>query len=145
MVELEKDLERDEERVGASPSSSHVFGALVVGAAAGAALALLYAPTSGAATRTYFSRKARTGRRRAKAVLQRGRDTFDAGRTGLSSAVQEGQARWRQIKEHAEGALQEGREAGSRILAHGRQAAAEVKESLDRIGPAAARFAKHRR
>ena len=145
MMQPDKDLERDEERVGARPSSSHVFGAFVVGAAAGAALALLYAPTSGAATRIHFSRKARTGRRRAKAALQRGLDTFDAGRTGLSSAVHEGQARWQRIKEHAEVALQDGREAGSRIVAHGRQAAAEVKESLDRIGPAVARVVKHRR
>ena len=40
MMQPDKDLERDEQRVGVRPSSSHVFGAFVVGAAAGAALAL---------------------------------------------------------------------------------------------------------
>ena len=144
-MEAEKDLRRDEQQVDTHPPSWHTFLAFVVGAAAVAALALLYAPTSGATTRHYLSRKARTGRRRARAAFQRSLDAIEAGRTGLSSAVQEGHAGWRQVREHAEEVLQQGREAGSRIVGTGRQAAAEVKESLDRIGTAAAWVTRGRR
>lgn len=135
-----RDLEREEDGLDSRdsrPASSHALGAFVLGAAAGAALALLYAPASGASTRNYLSRRARDGQRRANQALKRGVDAFDSGRSALASAVKEGRTRWDQVREHAEGALEESRDAAVKIVEHGRQVAGEVKEGFDRIGVAA--------
>jgi gas vesicle protein len=143
-----KDLEREEDRLDSHdnrPAGGHAFGAFVLGAAAGAAIALLYAPASGATTRNYLGRQARDGQRRANKVLTRGFDAFDSGRTRVASAVKEGRTRWQHVKGHAEGALEEGREAAIKIVEHGRQAAGEVKEGFDRIGAVAGSAGKRRR
>jgi len=124
-----KDLEREEDLLEGRDSrhaGGHGFGAFVLGAAAGAAIALLYAPASGSTTRNYLGRRARDAQQRANAVLKRGVDAFDSGRTRVTSAVKEGRARWQHVKGHAEGALEEGRDAAIKIVQHGRQAAEEA-------------------
>lgn len=144
-MESKKEIERDEGESEPSPSSNHALEAFVLGAAAGAAIALLCAPASGASTRTYLSQRVRTGRRRARAALQRGVEALDAGRERLSSAVKEGHPHWQQIKEHAEAAIEEGRGAAVKIVEHGRRAVAEAKDGLGEISTAAAAGAKDRR
>jgi gas vesicle protein len=52
--------------------------AFLVGAVAGAAVALLYAPASGRETRERLGEKAREGARRASDAAQAGRDVIDA-------------------------------------------------------------------
>jgi gas vesicle protein len=52
--------------------------AFLVGAAAGAAVALLYAPAAGRETRERLSEKAREGARRASDAARAGRDVIDA-------------------------------------------------------------------
>jgi gas vesicle protein len=52
--------------------------AFLVGAAAGAAVALLYAPATGRETRERLSEKAREGARRAGDAARAGRDVIDA-------------------------------------------------------------------
>ena len=55
-----------------------VLLAFLVGAAAGAAVALLYAPAPGSETRERLSEKAREGARRAGDAARAGRDVIDA-------------------------------------------------------------------
>lgn len=137
MVESEHEMERDE-RDERRPevrrtSSSHVLAAFVLGTAAGAAIALLCAPSNGASTRAYLSRRARAGQRRAQATLRSSFDALNARRERLSSAMKEGQAHWQQIKEHAAGALEEGRDAAVRVVEHGRRVAEEAKDGFERV------------
>jgi len=65
---------KDERGAGAGT----VLLAFLVGAAAGAAVALLYAPAAGRETRERLSEKAREGARRASDAAQTGRDVIEA-------------------------------------------------------------------
>jgi len=63
-------------------SGGGVVVAFVLGALAGAAVALLYAPASGGETRRKMAEKAREGREQAKTALERGKAAFDRARQG---------------------------------------------------------------
>ena len=71
-------MARDE---GAGAGS--VMLAFLLGAVSGAAIALLYAPTSGRQTREYLGEKAREGRERAAETVEKGREAFNEGRETL--------------------------------------------------------------
>jgi len=58
-------------------SAGSVLLAFAVGALAGAAVALLYAPASGAETRRKVARKAREGQETLEAAVERGREVYD--------------------------------------------------------------------
>jgi gas vesicle protein len=64
--------------------------AFLVGAVAGAAVALLYAPATGEETREFLAEKAREGRERAVKAAERGREAVKEGRENLASAVDRG-------------------------------------------------------
>ena len=64
--------------------------AFLVGAVAGAAVALLYAPATGEETREFLGEKAREGRDRAAKAAERGRQAVKEGRENLASAVDRG-------------------------------------------------------
>ena len=70
--------------------SGMVLLAFMVGALAGAAAALLYAPASGEETREYLGQKAREGRARAREAVDQGRDLYERQRETLHSAVDRG-------------------------------------------------------
>ena len=78
-------MARDE---GAGAGS--VVLAFLVGAVAGAAVALLYAPATGTETREFLGEKAREGRDRAVKAAERGRQAVKEGRENLASAVDRG-------------------------------------------------------
>lgn len=59
------------------PSSGSVLLAFALGALAGAAVALLYAPASGEETRRRLADKSREGRQRVANAVGRGRETFE--------------------------------------------------------------------
>lgn len=78
---------------------------LVVGGAGGAALALLYTPSSGRDMREYLASRARDGRERATAAMERGKEivsesrgAIDEGRELLSTAIAEGREAYRETK-----------------------------------------------
>jgi gas vesicle protein len=71
-------------------SGSSVLMAFVLGAAAGAAIALLYAPAAGEETRRRIKDKARDGRDRAEALAREGRDYLSRQRENLGAAVDRG-------------------------------------------------------
>ena len=63
-----------------------VLMAFAVGAAVGAAVALLFAPASGEETREYLTDRAREGRDRASEAARQGRDMVNRGRETLTTA-----------------------------------------------------------
>ena len=73
-----------------SGNSGSVFFAFVIGAAAGAAVALLYAPAPGEETRRKLAEKAREGRERADEFAREGRSFVERQREHIVSAVERG-------------------------------------------------------
>ena len=73
-----------------SAGAGSVMLAFLVGAVAGAAVALLYAPATGRETRELLSDKAREGRERASEAAARGREAILRGREAVSTAVERG-------------------------------------------------------
>jgi gas vesicle protein len=71
-------------------NSGSVLMAFVVGAMAGAAVALLYAPASGEETRRKLGEKAREGREKAETLAREGREFIARQRETLASAVATG-------------------------------------------------------
>lgn len=61
-------------------SGGGVLAAFLLGALAGAAVALLYAPAPGDETRRKLADKAREGRDQAKTAFERGRAAFERAR-----------------------------------------------------------------
>jgi len=70
--------------------SGSVFLAFMIGAAAGAAVALLYAPMPGDETRRRIAEKAREGRERADDLGRRGREFVHHQRGNRSAVVDRG-------------------------------------------------------
>jgi gas vesicle protein len=64
--------------------------AFLIGAVTGAAVALLYAPATGAETREFLGEKAREGRDRAIKAAERGRQIVREGRENLDNAIERG-------------------------------------------------------
>ena len=64
--------------------SGTVLLAFILGAVSGAAVALLYAPQSGAETRELLGDKARVGRERAAAAAEKVREVLSQGRDTMS-------------------------------------------------------------
>jgi len=71
-------------------SAGTVLVAFALGAMAGAAVALLYAPSSGEETRRKLGEKAREGRDRAESLVRDGREFVQRQRDNISAAVQHG-------------------------------------------------------
>lgn len=63
-----------------------VLFSFAVGAAVGAAVALLFAPAKGDETREYLSQRAKEGRDRAAEAARQGRDMVNRGRDSLTTA-----------------------------------------------------------
>ena len=75
-----------------------VVVAFVLGAIAGAAVALLVAPASGEETRRVLGEKAREGREKAGQAAQMGREIWDRQRETLSTAFERGKEAYEQAR-----------------------------------------------
>ena len=78
-----------------------VMLAFLVGAVAGAAVALLYAPATGRETREFLEEKAREGRDRATEAAAKGREAISRGRETLANAVERGREAYQQARSGA--------------------------------------------
>jgi gas vesicle protein len=78
-----------------------VLVSFVLGAIAGAAVALLYAPGSGEETRRKLAEKAREGRDRAEQLARDGREFFNRHREDLASAVERGREVFEQARKES--------------------------------------------
>jgi gas vesicle protein len=76
--------------------------AFVVGAATGAAAALLLAPASGEETRDYLNQKAREGRERTREAVDHGREIYQRQRDTLATAIERGREAFQQAREREE-------------------------------------------
>lgn len=87
---------------------SSVMLAFLLGAVAGAAVALLYAPAAGDETRMYLTRRAREGRDRARDAARdatdQGREFYQRQRDTVSSAIDRGREAFQQAREEGRNA-----------------------------------------
>jgi gas vesicle protein len=90
---MEVPMGRDE---GAGAGS--VLLAFLLGAVSGAAVALLYAPTSGRETREYLGDRAREGRERANQAAARAGQMVQQGRDTLTNAMEKGREAYQQAR-----------------------------------------------
>jgi gas vesicle protein len=72
--------------------------AFLVGAVAGAAVGLLYAPVTGRETREYLDAKTREGRERAAQAAAKGREMVTQSREQLSAAIDKGREAYKQAR-----------------------------------------------
>src|SRR5947207_14303153 len=75
-----------------------VMLSLLVGAVAGAAAALLYAPATGQETREFLGEKAREGRDRATEAAAKGREVISRGRETVATALERGREAYQQAR-----------------------------------------------
>ena len=73
-----------------SSSAGTVLVAFALGAAAGAAVALLYAPATGEETRRRLAEKAREGRQRAEELARQGKEFLHEQRGAIGEAIHRG-------------------------------------------------------
>jgi gas vesicle protein len=76
-----------------------ILTAFVIGAAAGAAVALLFAPAAGKETREFLSEKAREGREKASEAARQTREALARQRETISSAIERGREAYREARE----------------------------------------------
>jgi gas vesicle protein len=93
------------------PNAGITLLTFILGAASGAAVALLYAPATGRDTREYLSERARQGRDQAAAAAGKARDLVEQGRQSVNTAVEQGRQTIEQGKHTLTSALEQGREA----------------------------------
>ena len=85
-----------------------VMLAFVLGAVAGAAVALLFAPAAGEETREYLGKRAREGRDRARDAArdagEQGREFYQRQRENVTSAIERGREAFQQAREEGRNA-----------------------------------------
>lgn len=79
-------------------SAGGVLVAFAIGAIAGAAVALLYAPATGEETRKRLAEKAKEGRDKAESMAKEGREYFNRQRDNLTAAVERGREAFDQAR-----------------------------------------------
>jgi gas vesicle protein len=82
-------------------SGGNVLAAFVLGALAGAAVALLYAPAPGEETRRKLAEKAREGREKAENVARESREFLQRQRENLSTAVERGREAFEKARQES--------------------------------------------
>jgi gas vesicle protein len=78
--------------------SAGVILAFLAGAATGAAVALLMAPTNGEETRRVLGERAREGRERAEEAARQGREFLNRQRDTLTAAIDRGREAYNQAR-----------------------------------------------
>ena len=78
--------------------AGNILLAFILGAVSGAAIALLYAPASGRATREFLGERAREGRERAAEAAEKGRQAVTQGRETLANAIERGREAYQQAR-----------------------------------------------
>lgn len=86
----------------ARDNSGTFMVAFVIGALTGAAVALLFAPATGEATRDYLGQKARDGKNKARDAVDQGREYYNSQRENLATAVERGREAFEQARERGD-------------------------------------------
>jgi gas vesicle protein len=85
-------------------SGGSVMLAFMLGAMAGAAVALLFAPAAGEQTREYLGRRAREGKDRAREAAEQGREFYNRQRDSVTTAIERGREAFHQAREEGRNA-----------------------------------------
>jgi gas vesicle protein len=83
-------------------NSATLMVAFAIGALAGAAVALLFAPASGDETREFLGQKAREGKAKARDAMDQGREYYNSQRENLATAVDRGREAFEQARERGD-------------------------------------------
>jgi gas vesicle protein len=86
----------------AKDNSGSVMVAFVLGALAGAAVALLYAPATGEETREFIGQKARESKAKAREAVDQGKEYYRSQRDNLVTAVERGREAFQQARERGD-------------------------------------------
>jgi len=78
--------------------SGSILLAFILGAVSGAAVALLYAPSTGRETREYLNDKAAEAKAREADAAAKGRDALNQGRETLTTAIERGREAYQQAR-----------------------------------------------
>ena len=81
-----------------SAGAGSILLAFLLGAVSGAAVALLYAPQSGADTRGFLGDRASEARARAAEAAAKGREAINQGRETLTTAIERGREAYQQAR-----------------------------------------------
>lgn len=79
-------------------NAATVLVSFALGAVAGVAIALLYAPASGEETRRKLAERAREGRDRASRVAKDGKEFLNRQRETVATAVEKGREKLEQVR-----------------------------------------------
>lgn len=79
--------------------AGEIMLAFLMGAIAGAAVALLFAPASGEQTREFLSEKAREGKEKATEAARQGREVLNRQRETISAAIEKGREAYQQVRQ----------------------------------------------
>jgi gas vesicle protein len=82
--------------------SGTLMVAFMIGALAGAAVALLFAPASGEEAREFLGQKAREGKAKARDAMDQGREYYNSQRENLATAVERGREAFEQARERGD-------------------------------------------
>jgi gas vesicle protein len=113
----------------------------LLGAFAGAAIALLYAPARGRDTRSYLRRRARSGVDAASRAVETGRSAIIRQKSRVKHAVEEGQEHLGAAAGHVSEMATTARVASGEIAREGRAALNEVRQAVRSTGNAASDIA----
>ena len=83
-------------------NSGTLMGAFVIGALAGAVVALLFAPSTGEEAREFLGQKAREGKAKARDAMDQGREYYNSQRENLATAVERGREAFEQARERGD-------------------------------------------
>jgi len=81
-----------------SAGAGSILLAFLLGAVAGAGVALLYAPATGRETREFLGEKAKEGRSRAGDAAIKGRQIINQSRETLATAIERGREAYQQAR-----------------------------------------------
>jgi len=86
----------------ARDNSGTLMVAFVIGALTGAAVALLFAPSTGEEAREFLGQKAREGKAKARDAMDQGREYYNSQRDNLATAVDRGREAFEQARERGD-------------------------------------------
>ena len=127
-----------------SNDNAGTWAAFVIGAAVGAAAALVLAPAAGRDTRAYLKRRGNElGRDAMDRGRELGREAMDRGRELSRDAIERGRETWRSQSERVKAAVSEGVDRAGDALSSAREqgeaAYRQAKDSWQGNEPASAR------
>src|SRR4249919_3355358 len=103
------------------------FMMFVLGAASGAAVALLCAPQSGRDSRDYLKRRAREAREQATAAASKARDAVAQGAESVATSIDDWRSTVNSAMEDGRDVVQQGRDTVAYAIEQGREAYQQVK------------------